>query len=336
MIDTATLRRLPFSEAAGHWLASRKPYLRPRTFYGYTLHIDALNVFFGQLQVAKIHVGHIREYQRMRTHNEGSLWAKPAGSSIVNHEIVVLQGVLKRADEWRKIAPHFEALPLPSSRPPKVMSDAEEIRLFSVAASNAAWQIAYWVASLTANTGASGTELRNLRLEDVHLDEKTPWFRIDDATAKNPFRGRVVVMNGTAQKKMRLCVDRARKLGSGRPDHFVFPFREAPGRWNPARPTTDAWLRRSFTALRTAAGLPWLTPHCLRHQHITLSYEAGEPEQQISQRVGHSHERMTRWYLSSRRESQQRAVDAIDPSRRFGPKRAVPEELPIAQKNKFG
>lgn len=317
MIDPETLGRLTFAEASKYWLDSRKAYLKKRTYYGYELHVEALNHFFGPMVVAKIHIGHIREYQRMRTHNEGYLWASSAGPSIVNHELVVLQGVLKRAGEWQKIAPHFEALPLPSSRPPKVMSDAEEIRLFHVAASSASWQIAYWVASLTCNTGASGTELRNLKFEDVHLDHRTPWFRIDDATAKNEFRGRVVVMNRTAQAQMERCMERARKLGSGRPGHYIFPFREAPGRWDPARPTTDAWLRRSFKALREAAGLPWLTPHCLRHQHITLSYEAGEPEQQISQRVGHSHARMTRWYLGTRRDTQQAAVDKLDPLNRF-------------------
>ena len=318
MFDPDKLRRLNFSAASDLWLESRKPYLRPRTFYLYGQHVKHLQAFFGKQVLYKIHIGHIREFQKARLVNADGQWPKKAGPSLINHELSALQQILKRADEWKKIDLHYEPLPLPSWRPPKVMSDEEEMRLFSVAASNPDWQIAYWVASITNNTGASGTELRNLRYEDVHLEARIPCFRVDSETAKNEFRGRMVAMNQTAKKQMERCMERGRKLGSGKPQHYIFPFREAPGRWDPTRPTTDAWLRRSFKLMREAAGIAWLTPHCLRHQHITLRYEAGESEQTIALGVGHQSPRMTRHYSSLRRETQKNAVDAIDPSRRFG------------------
>ena len=317
--DPDLLRNLEFSAAAKIWLSTRQPYLRDRTFYLYGQHVKHLSVFFGRMQLRKVHIGHIREYQKARTSNQDGLWSKPCGPSLLNHETSALQQILERAGEWEKIKRHFEPIPLPRWKPPKVMSDEEEMRLFSVASSDPSWALAFWVCAITCNTGASGTELRNMRLKDIHMDARKPFFAIDAETAKEGVRGRVVLLNATAQIMVRKCMERGAQLGSYLPEHYLFPFRRAPKHWDPMRPTTASWLRRSFGELRIAAGLPWITPHCFRHQHITLSYEAKEDEATIQLRVGHTSPRMTRWYLSSRNDHQSAAVDAIDPSSRFGP-----------------
>lgn len=272
------------------------------------------------MPLKKIHIGHIREYQKARTHNPDKLWKKRSGPSLINHETSALQSVLKRAGEWEKIKPHFEALPLPRWKPPKVMTDEEEMRLFSVASTDPAWELAFWVCVIAVNTGACGTELRHLKLSDVHLEARLPFFTIDAETAKEDVRGRVVQLNGTAQLFIQKCIKRAGELGSYLPEHYLFPFRKGPGKWEPTKPTTASWLRRPLASLRVAAGLPWLTLHCFRHQHITLSYENREDEATIQLRVGHKSPRMTRWYLSARSDNQKSAVDAIDPLKRFGPK----------------
>lgn len=325
--------RILFPAAANDWLSTVAPFLRKRTVTGISQHIKQLAVFFGTHQLDRIHIGHVLEYQKLRQENMPPLWPSKAGASLINHELVTLRGVLERAGEWDKIGKFYRSLPLPPTRPPKVMSEVEEIRLFDVGARNPEWEIAYLAASLTLNTGAAGAELRNLRLEDVHVAAQRPWFRIDDATAKNEHRGRIVMLNPTACNAMARCLERAARKGSGRPPHFVFPFRVGPGVWDPTRPTTDAWLRRTFKEMAEAAGVPWLTPHCLRHQHITLSMESGEPIEQIMLRVGHVNPRMTLWYLSGREASQQAAVCAIDPAVRFGPKKAEPTQLPTGIKN---
>jgi hypothetical protein len=46
--------------------------------------LRALSKFFGPLKLQDIHIGQIREFQRMRFSNEGNLWAKPAGADKVN------------------------------------------------------------------------------------------------------------------------------------------------------------------------------------------------------------------------------------------------------------
>ena len=327
MHDPARLRKLSFSGAASNWLTTMQPFLRPRTYTGYGQHVRMLALFFGAHQVDTIHIGHVMEYQKLRAANPQALWPKNAGPSLINHELVTFRGVMERAGEWDKIGKFYRALPLPSSRPPKVMSDIEEIRLFDVGSRNPQWRIAYLAAALTLNTGAAGAELRNLRLEDIHLDAPRPWFRIDDATAKNEYRGRVVMLNATAVGIMQQAIERARSKGSARPQHYLFPFALSRGEWDPTRPATDAWLRRTFGEMAEAAGVPWLTPHCLRHQHITLSIESGEPIEQVMLRVGHVNPRMTRWYLTGREASQFAAVNAIDPAVRFGPKLEVSIQL---------
>jgi integrase len=315
--DPDLLRNLKFSAAGKIWLDSRKPYLRPRPFYLAGQHVKHLGVFFGEMQLRKIHIGHIREFQKARTHNHKGSWHKHAGPSIINHETSALQSILKRAGEWEKIKPHFEALPLPRWKPPKVMSDEQEMLVFSIAQNNPQWELAAWAASLTVNTSVAGVELRSIQLSHVNMESRIPTLLVDAETAKEEIRGRVIVLNSTAQLMMQRCMKRADKLGAYLPNHYLFPFRTAPGHWDATRPTTASWLRRSFEELRTAAGIPWLTPHCFRHQHATLSYEAGEPEQTIRLRMGHVSERMTRYYSSLRRETQKTAVDAIDQGARF-------------------
>ena len=322
MVDPEKLRLLPFSAVAEQWLLSRVKHLKPRTYYGYGLHVKSLNAFFGPQIVHRIHIGHINEYQKGRQTNESGVWAQPANASYINHELVTFRGILERAGEWAKINPHYEALKMPKSRKAKTLTDAQEQLVFAVAARNPEWNMAYWAASITVNSGASGTELRHLQLKDLILEGPSPSFFINGDTAKNMGRERIAQLNPTALKQMKRCLERAVSLGAMSPEHYVFPFGLARNRWDVTRPTTDAWLRRSFGALREAVGLPWLTPHCFRHQHITLRIEAGEPIEVIAKGVGHAGIDMTRYYHGARAEPQRRGVDAIDPSKRF-PAKAV-------------
>jgi integrase len=198
---------------------------------------------------------------------------------------------------------------------------------FQVAARNPDWEIAYWVASLTCNTGASGTELRNLQRKELHLDARVPFFFIKPETANNDGHGRPVVLNETALKQIRRCVERAERLGSTLPDHYLFPWRRARGKHDPTRPATAAWLRRPWKELCEAAGFPDLTPHCFRHQHITLRIESGAPIKLVAKDVGHSAVAMTRYYTNLRRRPEPRSISKIDPRSRFGTQRAVPPAM---------
>lgn len=74
---------------------------------------------------------------------------------------------------------------------------------------------------------------------------------------------------------------------------------------------------RFVETLQKAVGLPWITPHCFRHQRITLRVEAGESIKLVAKDVGHVSTQMTRYYTHRRPEKQQAAVAAIDSSARI-------------------
>ncbi len=308
--DPDLLLSLKFSSAAENWLSTRKPYLKERTFYMYGHHIATLAKFFGELAVQKIHLGHLRQYQLARMSNSGGMWERRAGPSIINHELSVVQQVLKRAGRWKNLAHHYEPLPLPPSKRPKVMTEQEERRLFEIAAGNPEYELAYLVASLSVNTTACGSELRFLRLEHIHLGEN-PRFVIDGG-AKNNFRIRTIPLNPTAAAQMVTCLRRANERGSVHPQHYLFPKRLVRGIWDPLTPASTSWLRQSFHAMREAAALPWLTPHCLRHQAITKMLEFGVPPETVRSIAGHVTEHMMRWYCHTRYAAASDALSKID------------------------
>lgn len=316
--DPDTLASLLFPEAAARWLVTRKPYLKPRTYYGYEQCKERLAAFFYALPLNKIHLGHLRQYQAMRGTNDGGLWPKKCGPSIINHEISMLQCVLKRAGLWKPFENRYEPLPMPRRRRRKTMTDAEERHLHSIAVKRPSWELAYWVGSITGNTSASGTELRHIQIEHIHLQDEIPFFVIDDEHVKNEWRGRIIALNPTAQWYVKKCLIRAKTLGSSEPKHYLFPLRVKPGAWDPTRPAGASWMRRVFSSMRRAAGFEWLTPHCFRHQCATLLYESGTDEMTIQHTMGHQSPFMSREYSHNRLTIQKKALDSIDPSKRLG------------------
>jgi integrase len=330
--NATALALLPFREAAERWLESRGAVLRGRTNQGYAHHISQLNKFFGDLRLNRIHVGHLIAYQNARTENAGGLWKKTCGPSIINHELSVVQQVMKRAKEWDRIGDNYMALPIPASQKRKVLDDIEKRQLFSVAASRPEWQMVVSVAKITFNTTAAGSELRNLRFEDVILDSGQPRIIVNSDTAKNAHRGRVIGLNDTAKAAIEQCLERARALGAGKPEHYIFPFRENRSLWDPTRPASESWLRRSFNSLRNEAGFPWLTPHCFRHMAITAMLERGSAPESVRHIAGHVSEQMMRHYSHNRLAAQMSVLDALDDSPRKPAKRSA---VARAQRAKF-
>lgn len=315
--DPDSLLSQKFSIAAALWLATRKPYLKERSFYMAGHHIEQLNRFLGDTQVGKLHIGIIRAYQRARMVNEGKIWKRPAGSSLINHEMSVVQMILKRGGIWKvRFAQHYEPIPKPPTRPQKVMTEREEDRLFEIARSNPDWELSCIAASITNNTSAAGTELRHLKHENLYLDNPYPTFLIPAEFCKNDNRGRRIFVNETCMGDFRRAIARAKKLGSYRPEHYLFPKRICRGLYDPYKPASASWLRNQFHEMREAAGLPWLTPHCLRHQIITRLFEEGHSEQDIQSITGQLSREALKMYSHNRIERQSSVLASIDPSKR--------------------
>jgi integrase len=332
----------PFGVIARKWLDLQKFRLRKRTYKGYELHLVTLGKFFGQMRLKDIHIGPLLGYQQARILNEGQLWKKSCGPSIVNHEICTLQSVMKFAGMWAPIADLYKPLTPSGWHAPKVMSDAEKKLFFAVARSRPEWELAFHVAKVTSLTSAAGTELRNLQLQDVILDAGVPRIVIQADTAKNNYRGRVVTLVPEAQESIRWCLERASGLRSFRPEHYLFPFRLGRNAYDPERPTTDSWLKRVWKDVSEAAGMTWITPHCLRHQCITELLEKGVQPEMVRHIAGHVSQKMMEHYSHCRHEQQAEALSLLtdksaahpqrssgkSPSKRHGrfapPRRAVP------------
>lgn len=314
--DPDSLLCLDFKSGATLWLSTRKPYLKEPTYKEYEHNISTLSKFFGKLTLEKIHLGHLRQYQTARMGNVSQMWKRKAGPSIINHELSVVQQVLKRAGRWKHLAHHYEPLPLPPFQPRKVMSDKEEDRLFEIGASDPEFMLPLMVAYLSVNTTACGSELRHVKLAHIGLEADPPRLMIATEHAKNGFRGRVIPLNETAVVAMKKCLERAHKLGSVLPQHYLFPRRYTTGHWEPDKPASPAWLFKRWKAMREAADLPWITPHCLRHQAITRMLEFGVPTETVRNIAGHVSETMMRHYSHSRIATSSSALDMIDPRHR--------------------
>lgn len=326
--------RLPFSQASTLWMVIRRQRrnLKPRTHESNQGYIDALDKFFGPTRLCDITPGQLHEYQLVRATNtlpvngrEEHPWKRAAGHSIINHELSALGQILKHCKLWEKLKPYYSPEGIPKWSPRDILSEEDEEDLFCKAASHPEAALAYWVACITNNTTAAGCELRGLRLKNIFLRDKDDISEIyipEDAV-KNNSRPRKIALNRTARWAVEQCYKRALEIGSTRPEHYLFPFRlnrvkrsekvcVSRAKWDPTRPATRWFLRKSWDKLRKATGFQNLNPHDLRHQCITRLLENGVEPETVRAIAGHVTEQMMQYYSHHRRQTKYDAVMAIE------------------------
>lgn len=320
--------RLPLCRARHLWMELRKRgHLKDRTHEANDGYLDALEKFFGPIRLCEITAGHLRTYQIARGANlldmEGKQtrpWDRLAGNSTINHEISALAQILKHAKLWGKLQPYYFPLQIPRWSPCEVLSEEDEEHLFKVAAQHPEAALAYWVACITNNTTAAGIELRGLRLKNVFLRDKKEIsaIYIPEDAVKNTSRPRKIALNSTARWTVEQCYNRALQLGSTKPEHYLFPFREKRNKYNPAKSVSRWFLRVSWNKLRDATGFKDLNPHDLRHQCITRLLENDVQPETVRAIAGHVTEQMMQYYSHQRIRTKYDAVMAIDPQRPKG------------------
>jgi integrase len=299
-------RTVMFEEAALNWLEIKKRQQRkPRTIEMYQWYIRNLSRKFAGILLSQIQIKHIQEYQQRRKLS--------AGPSCVNHEINTLAQILRQADLWRVMEKQYCPLPLPDWTPPKVLTAEEEERFFRVAAGNPDWSVAYWAVSLTNNTSAKGTELRQLQIKHLKLAQETPTIHIPDDAVKNELGARVVPLNDVAEKQIRRILKRAHALGARSPEHYVFPYRIKKNIYDVTRPASPNFLRTAFRSMRRATGMDWLQPRNFRHQVIARLFEKGTPEETIISIAGPQSIKMSRYYSLIKISAKAEALRAICP-----------------------
>ena len=173
------LLQMSFSQASKYWLGLRRQstQIKPRTIEATETYLNSLGKFFGSIRLCEITPGHLRAYQIARLSNrlligskETKPWKKAAKNTTVNHELSVLQQMLKHANIWGRLRPFYFPLKIPTWSPrPEILSIEAETKLFKDAARDPGAALAYWIATITNNTSAAGMELRGLTARGASL-----------------------------------------------------------------------------------------------------------------------------------------------------------------------
>jgi integrase len=309
-----TLGSLSLVAAADVWLAGKiSKCLLPKTIECCQGQIHALTKFFGDMPLVDFHAGSLKAYQMARTQGAGVFEQNgPAGASCVNHELNALQQILRRAGLWTPIADYYAPLREPDWKPPKTFSTREEETLFTSASLDPNVELADIVFRITRNTTASGCELRGLRLRNVELYADPPRIHIPPDATKNSVRPRTIPLNAEAREAFERAVDRAHRLGSNQPYHYLFPFRVNRAFWNPNRPASRSWLRKQTKKLRDSTGIEHLRPHAFRHLAVTEMLENGANEHAVIAVAGWVSRKMLDYYSHHRIEAKLEAVQMLD------------------------
>jgi integrase len=281
-------------------VASNARYLAPRSIRDLRQYGESAKKFFGRIPMDKIHAGHFREYQRARAVCDKTCgdWVQPAGANLIIKEVNTVIRVMKAAGVWNEtIKAKRDPLQLVESDVQRAMTPNEMQAWLRAAASRPEWQIIYWYSILALRTTASTNELRALRLGDIFLDQG--YLNIRNEGAKGKQRIRTIPINSPELSwSLSMLIERAARLGSGAPHHYLFPLRIGGPKFDPAQPMTVWGLRKPWDAVKAAAGIDWVRLYDLRHTAITRLAENGTPIHVILSLAGHVSMRMQQHYTT--------------------------------------
>lgn len=324
--------KLAFSKAADEWIVRRSKAVNAEgeKLAENTLRIDRerLNILkqhFVNTTLRKISADDIRDYQTFRSQS--------VGSRTVNLECKVLRMILKEAKCWTRIGEDYRPLK-ENSDSIGVALTAERLRaLIEMAASKPEWKAAYLAAWIASNTTMRGVELKRLRHSNVDLFARV--VQIKRAGTKTHGGCRDIPLNDEAVLALACVIDRANKLGSHEPEHYVFPafkFRhtkeDAVAKGSGYDPTQHAktW-RTAWRSLCKKVGLPKLRFHDLRHTAITQLAEDDVPIAVVEALAGHLSPKMTKHYIHIREKAKEAAVAKLSVFKT--PTKAIESRTPV-------
>lgn len=334
MIEPGAFRALKFREASAIWFDNHSRRIGVGTIRHYRDCIRALMVFFAELPLEQIHIGHFEQYQEMRLAGTGGLGK--AGPVRSNHELNALSQMLRRAGLWHAISDHYRPLPLPKAKIGVALESDEQDYLFEISSTRPKWRVAYLASLVTVNTTAGPGEILGLMLGDITLSQD-PQIHIRQHV-KNKHRDRWIPLNETAEAAIRELVEIAGRKGSHLPAHYLLPHRaDRSGlSWDPARPMYG-W-RKAWNAMRAEAAkkyprLATLRMYDLRHDVITrLLEDEAVSEQTVITLAGWVSQAMKKTYSHIRNKPLRSAVDRL--AQRKPPQGETPAALAIAFRRK--
>ena len=300
----------PFDRAAAFWLKARVGLHKDKTLDSNQQEVKLLGRFFGTMPLRSITIANIRAFQRTRQES--------AGASRINHELSALQMILKEAGCWTTLGLLYKPLPTPAEKTRQNMSLEQEQQLIQAALDPqfAKQLCAGHCLVIMANTTMGFQELRHVRRMDVRFDARYPTVSVawDAGGCKNRGRVRDIPLNLRALKSFRWLVERWAKIGGAAPEHYLLPGRSRNGTrdgYDMLRP--QGAIQKASRLIFERAGLPHLDIYDMRSHTITaLLSDPSVPIQAVKEIAGHVSQRMTDRYSVQRKETKQKAMDALN------------------------
>ena len=168
-------------------------------------------------------------------------------------------------------------------REPRLLTNAEYSRLRAACADHDMLRL---FVTLAWETGARSGELLQLEWGDVDFERRLITFRNDPGRGRQTKgrRSRTVPVSETALTALRQHAAQFRLLAPSSP--YVFKHLRRNHSARPGDRLESLYL--AFKRAATAAGLPDLRPHDLRHCFVTRKLAEGVPVQLVSRYVGHA------------------------------------------------
>ncbi|MBU8540863.1 tyrosine-type recombinase/integrase [Falsiroseomonas tokyonensis] len=215
------------------------------------------------------HFGHMRPDQIGRPASRAYRAAREtegAGVGTIHTEMTYLRAALRWHDKATPAVVELPRKPAPKSR----HITREEYDRLVDAAKSAHVRLFIILALATAGRMAAVLELK--------------WEQVDLVA------GIVRLGDGTRMRKGRATVPLTTRAVAAMAEAATARTSEYVIEWGGGK---VGKIRKGFAAAAEAAGLPWVTPHVLRHTAAVWMAERGVPMAEIGQFLGHSDERTT-------------------------------------------
>lgn len=278
--DITYKKKLKFKELAEKYIETskkkKKSWRRDKTS------IKHLLGFFKEMEVKKIRMDHIEDYQIKRKEKDG------VSGSTVNRELACLKHMLNRAINkgYMKDNPVSKvSLDKESKYDMRILTKEEAARLIE-----AAYEPCKTAIKIALNTGMRKSEVLKLKWSDINFDEG--YLTVKES--KNDSSEREIYMNS-------IVVDELRKMRSSH--KWVF--------YNEDTGTRLKDIRSKWNKAKKRAGLPGLRFHDLRHTAATLMVSGGIDISTVSRILGHTNIQMTMRYLHPTEGTRKEAVEVL-------------------------
>jgi len=285
-------KKITFEDFSKEYLKERED---KKSFAFFEQLIMQLNKFFGKYHLDQINLSLAKQYKLKRRNDEAVNRGKKISPSTINREIAVLRNALNVAVENERL--RFN--PLVHQGKALFTKETEKQRIFTneevsalIASSQAPLK---WFIILAVNTGCRLGEITGLRWNEVDLRNKVITLT---ASRTKGNRTRTVFMNKTVAAL--LSERKLQQKGS----EYVFP--------NPVTEKPFKWISHSWALLLAKCKIK--SParfHDLRHTWAKRAAEAGVPQVDIKDTLGHRYSQTTDRYISSTDKRKREAVHLV-------------------------